>query len=124
MGINQGSKELAYSGELFICGRCGRYGRYQVFMTYMYLSLFFIPTFRWGKKYFVKTSCCGAVYELEPETGKQLARGASVTITPDRLRLVSPGSSGSGWRPGKRCAGCGYETQEDFEFCPKCGRKF
>lgn len=24
----------------------------------------------------------------------------------------------------KRCSSCGYETQEDFEFCPKCGQRF
>ncbi|MCH5255626.1 MAG: zinc-ribbon domain-containing protein, partial [Lachnospiraceae bacterium] len=24
----------------------------------------------------------------------------------------------------KRCNNCGFETQEDFEFCPKCGMRF
>ena len=24
----------------------------------------------------------------------------------------------------KKCPNCGYETQEDFEFCPKCGTRF
>ncbi|MFR4404383.1 MAG: zinc-ribbon domain-containing protein [Agathobacter rectalis] len=23
----------------------------------------------------------------------------------------------------KRCSNCGYTTTEDFEFCPKCGRR-
>ena len=41
-GINQGQKEIPYN-KLVICGSCGGYGRYQVFMTYMCLSLFFIP---------------------------------------------------------------------------------
>ncbi len=125
MGINQGMKELAYRGSLFICERCGRYGRYQVFMTYMYLSLFFIPIFKWGKRYYVKTSCCGAVCELQPEIGRRLARGEEVTLTPDMMTPVSAGSGGTAaLRPAKRCPGCGYETTEDFEYCPKCGRRF
>lgn len=47
-GITQGTKELVYNAAAMICGRCGRYGRYQVFMTYMCLSFFFIPIFKWG----------------------------------------------------------------------------
>ncbi len=133
MGINQGMKELAYRADLFICERCGRYGRYQVYMTYMYLSLFFIPTFKWGKRYYVKTTCCGAVYELPQDIGRRIARGENLTITPDMLTPVSGGSGGSlpdhaagasAVRPAKHCANCGYETTEDFEYCPKCGRKF
>ena len=54
-GITQGTKELIYNAAAMICGRCGRYGRYQVFMTYMCLSFFFIPIFKWGRKYYVKT---------------------------------------------------------------------
>ena len=117
-------KELAYNASLFICDRCGRYGRYQVYMTYMYLSLFFIPTFRWGKRYYVKTSCCGTVYELQPEAGRRIARGEELTLTPDMLTMVKAGDGGSAWRPAKRCASCGYETTEDFEYCPKCGQRF
>ncbi len=124
MGINQGMKELAYNTPLFICGRCGRYGRYQVYMTYTYLSLFFIPIFKWGKRYYAKTSCCGTVYELPQETGRRLARGEDVTLTPEMLTMVSSGSAAAAWHPAKRCANCGYETMEDFEYCPKCGRRF
>lgn len=126
MGINQGMKDLAYNAALFICGRCGRYGRYQIFMTYTYLSLFFIPMFKWGKHYYAKTSCCGAVYELPPDVGRRIARGEDVTLTPDMLVPVSAGAGGSQsvWRPVKRCLRCGFETTENFEYCPKCGQKF
>ncbi|WP_334292334.1 zinc-ribbon domain-containing protein [Pseudobutyrivibrio xylanivorans] len=24
----------------------------------------------------------------------------------------------------KRCSNCGYETAEDFDYCPKCGVRF
>lgn len=123
MGINQGMKELAYNTSLFICGRCGRYGRYQMYMTYMCLSLFFIPTLKWNRRYYVKTSCCGTVYEASADIGKRIARGEEITITEDMLTLVSAGNAVPAWQPMKRCAFCGYETKEDFDFCPRCGQR-
>ena len=88
-GITQGTKELVYNAAAMICGRCGRYGRYQVFMTYMCLSFFFIPILKWNRKYYVKTSCCGTVYQLNEEIGKRIAAGEDVPIREGDLTLVS-----------------------------------
>ena len=49
------------------------------------------------------------------------SRGDQVEILPQHLTLVNQGSRGHGYR---RCSHCGYETAEDFEFCPKCGNRF
>lgn len=117
MGITQGRKELEYS-QMVICGHCGAYGRYQVFMTYMCLSLFFIPCFKWNRQYYVRSTCCDTIYSLDPETGKRIARGEHVEILPQNLMQVQAGRGRY-----RRCANCGYETQEEFEFCPKCGEK-
>ena len=119
MGINQGRKDFEYN-QMIICNNCGSYGRYQVFMTYMYLSLFFIPIFKWNKQYYVQSTCCNTVYALEPEIGKQIAEGENVDILPQHLTQVHAGYYSS----YKRCNCCGFETQEDFEFCPKCGMRF
>ncbi|MDO4977282.1 MAG: zinc ribbon domain-containing protein [Eubacteriales bacterium] len=119
MGITQGRKDLNYN-ELVICEECGSYGRYQVYMTYMCLSLFFIPVFKWNKKYYVQNSCCNTVYELDPEVGKQIQWGEHVEIRPQNLNKVYQGNRIS----YKRCNNCGYATEEDFEFCPKCGMRF
>ena len=81
MGINQGRKELQ-NDQLVICEHCGSYGRYQVFMTYMCLSLFFIPCFKWNRQYYVRTTCCNTVYALDPEVGKRIARGEHVEYCP------------------------------------------
>ena len=121
-GISQGQKILDYV-KTVICDRCGRYGRFQVVMTYMYFSFFFIPLFKWNRKYYVKMSCCGTVYELDPEVGKRLGHGEQADITETDLTLVQAGRRTSGWNR-KHCEACGYETEEDFEYCPKCGRKF
>ena len=50
MGITQGRKDFDYN-QMMVCAHCGSYGRYQVYMTYMCLSLFFIPC--------LKFSCAG-----------------------------------------------------------------
>ena len=125
MGINQGRKDFQ-NDQLVICEHCGSYGRYQVFMTYMCLSLFFIPVLKWGKRYFVKMSCCGTVYELNCETGRQIARGSQPDIRPEELTLVQAGKREQ-WQTmsGRRriCGNCGYEAEEDFAYCPKCGNK-
>ena len=127
-GISQGRKVLDYV-KTVICSRCGGYGRYQVIMTYMYFSFFFIPLFKWNKRFYVQMTCCGTVYELDPEVGRAILRGQQVDIAQSDLKLVQEGSSRPHYAQGadgtrKKCSGCGYETEEDFEFCPKCGRRF
>lgn len=121
MGIGTGRKELDDS-KTVICGQCGSYGRYQVYMIYQYFSLFFIPLFRWGREYYVSMSCCQSLYRLDPETGKRIAAGEQVELTEQDLTLVQSGR-GPGWGAKKICGSCGYETTENFEYCPKCGQK-
>lgn len=122
-GVNSGQKQLEYR-QLVICSNCGGYGQYQVYMTYMCLSLFFIPILKWGRRYYVRMSCCETLYELNPEKGRCIAGGEQVQITPEDLNLVQAGRRNQ-WQPrlgkGLVCRNCGYETEEDFAYCPKCG---
>ena len=76
-GISQGRKILDYVRTV-ICGCCGRYGRYEVIMTYTYFSFFFIPLFKWNRQFYVRMTCCGAVYSLEKEVGQQILAGRDV----------------------------------------------
>ena len=121
IGVSPQRKDFEYHGGVMICERCGAYGRYRVFMTCMCLSLFFIPVFKWKKQYFAQTSCCGTTYALDPEIGQRIAHGQNVEILPRHLREVDQGADRGRVR---RCAACGYVTEEDFIFCPKCGRRF
>ena len=122
-GVYPGQKQLNYN-QLVVCTSCGGYGRYQVYMTHMCLSLFFIPVFKWGRRYYVRMSCCETLYELNPDMGRRIARGEQAEITPSDLTMVQAGR-GNQWQNGvgrKRvCGNCGYETEEDFTYCPKCG---
>ena len=114
MGISNGEKKLDFT-QTIICSICGAYGRYEVIMSYMYLSLFFIPVFRWNKHFYVRTTCCNTVYELNPELGKKIARGEKIEIQESDLQMVS----GRGRRI-RRCSRCGFTTEENFSYCPHC----
>lgn len=83
--------------------------------------MFFIPCIKWNKHYYVRTSCCNTLYELDPEMGKAIARGEQVLIRPEHLQRISKATYGYNY---KHCNYCGYETAENFEYCPKCGKKF
>ena len=117
MGIDQGRKQLLFD-QLMICKCCQRYGHIQVFITYTCLSLFFIPVFKWGKRYQVQMSCCNAVCELDPELGKAIERGEVTRLDEDILKFHHQEHH------GKQCGNCGYYTTEDFTYCPKCGKSF
>lgn len=119
IAITNGRKDFDFSRTI-ICSCCGRYGRYQVFMTYTVLSLFFIPCLKWNRRYYVQMSCCNTLYELNSETGRRIARGENVEIYPQDLTRIND----NGYvQYNKRCVSCGYETAEDFEYCPKCGSR-
>ena len=118
IGVTEGQKDLLYD-KIVICRSCGFYGRYQVFMTCTQLLLFFIPCFRWNRRYYVRMSCCGAVYELEPEAGRRIAGGEDIDLSETDLHLQY-----SADRPSlKICPHCGYEAKKEFFYCPICGQK-
>lgn len=114
-GISNGHKELDFHQSI-VCNSCGNYGRYQAFVEYMFFSLFFIPVFKWNKTYYIKTSCCGALYTIDNELGKRLAKGEAITLGEEDLHVVQTGR----YTSIKRCSQCGYTTNEDFHYCPKC----
>ena len=142
IGVSEGSKEFDFTQNV-ICPNCGRYGRYMVFMTYTVLSLFFIPCFKWNRQYFVRMSCCGKIYRLDPEVGKRIAKGEEVQIMPEDLEEADFGwqENSSGWYQdcgyaddsisrranwngsSKTCSHCGYQADPDFDYCPKCGNR-
>jgi rubrerythrin len=53
--------------------------------------------------------------------GKRIAKGEDVEILPQHLNKAENNGWGSYF---KRCSNCGFETTENFEYCPKCGRRF
>lgn len=116
-GISQGEKKLDYV-QTMLCSRCGQFGRLELYMTYMYFSLFFIPILRWNKKYYLKSTCCNTLYEIDKELGKNL-RKKEATVREEDLHTVY-GQTTSTY---KRCPGCGYSAVPEYSFCPRCGKR-
>lgn len=114
MGMNQGRDSLEYSSALEVHD-CGKYGRMEVFMVYNTLSLFFIPLFKFGKKYYVKYTCCEKIYHLKDDIGKEVEKGENPSITDEDLTLIAEGR--------QFCPNCGYPIERNFDFCPKCGER-
>ncbi|HIX51853.1 MAG TPA: zinc-ribbon domain-containing protein [Candidatus Lachnoclostridium stercoripullorum] len=116
-GIGQGQRELDYRRAALLCAICGGYGRYQVFMTYTYFSFFFIPLFKWNRRYYVKTTCCGSVYELDPEVGRAIARGEDAEIRQEHLRLLQRGGRSYGETAGNWGTGApgGWQDRERMD---------
>lgn len=125
-GIDTKRRLIEYD-RMIICNNCGRYGRYEVYMTYMCFSLFFIPIIKWNKHYYVKTTCCSMLYELNKNIGDKIKNGENIEITEKDLTIITY-ENNNGWGysnniQDKKCMNCGYVGANDFEYCPKCGRK-
>ena len=89
-GVSHGSAFLPYTKSI-LCRFCQSRTECQVIMTYYYFSFFFVPLFKWHRRYFVKTNCCETVYELNPALGKAIARGEMPDITGSDLRMIKEG---------------------------------
>ena len=118
MGITQRQEEIDFD-QTIICDVCGSYGRLMMFVTYSVLTLFFIPVFKWDYHYYVRTTCCNSLYEIDEDLGKAIVRGDVHSLNEGDLHMVRKGRASY-----KKCFNCGYETDEDFDFCPKCGTRF
>lgn len=116
-GISSKQKNIDFT-QMIICPSCGAYGRLELFMTYSYASLFFIPIFKWNKKYYLRTSCCGSLYLISNDLGKDIERGQINKINEGDMTPINTNN-----KKIKTCLNCNYTTNEDFKYCPKCGLK-
>ena len=120
IGCNSSEKELEYHGN-FICPVCGMGTGCRVIMTCMVLSLFFIPVFRWNRTYTLVTNCCHGSFRLSASAGRRIERDPDASIDPSDLEFIS-GASYSRNR-SRVCPNCGFTTDEDYTFCPKCSMR-
>ncbi|MDD6213772.1 MAG: zinc ribbon domain-containing protein [Firmicutes bacterium] len=120
MGLSNGRKELNYdSMGINICPACGAYCRYRVYYTYMYLSLFFIPIFKWSKQYYAECSSCARCFKLNKNLGKRIEKGEKVDISSEDIEAEAFSCAKS----SMVCRNCGNTVQSYFKYCPNCGNK-
>jgi len=117
MGIMPIKKLISYPYS-HVCQNCGEICTLEITMIASCLNLFFIPVFVFGRHYYVKSSCCGTLYELDKEVGNNIRKGKNTVITDKDLTLIN-----NNYEPVHRCPNCGYEADNDFDFCPKCGSR-
>lgn len=79
IGVNDGQTALYYE-KLVYFTHLGRAVNVTVFVTFTQLLLFFIPTFKWNKHYYVQLPN-GEVFELNADVGRAVERGRDVDIT-------------------------------------------
>ncbi|MEW8974158.1 MAG: zinc ribbon domain-containing protein [Tissierellaceae bacterium] len=116
-GVSTREKNIDFT-QTIICPSCGSYGRLEGFMTYSCFSLFFIPIFKWNKRYYVRSVCCGSIYTIDRELGKAIESGQINRIDESDLHPINPNYSKK-----RLCPNCRYTLDEDFEYCPKCGTR-
>lgn len=117
-GIESKEKEIK-SFSVTVCPDCGKYTQAVLFESYTYFHIFFIPTFRWNRKYFIRLRCCGSVYEAAEDYVRQLKSAESIDFS--RLEKVRAGLVYEDIRA--ICPNCKKCFDKGFAYCPYCGTK-
>ena len=116
-GIGQKEKEISSFNA--VCPDCARISKATFFMRYSYFHIFFIPTFRWRRQYFVKLRCCGSLLEVPDDYAQELKTAGTI----DFSRLKKAGGAKSPDDFYAACRACGKNFDKSFPFCPYCGEK-
>lgn len=115
-GIQDKEKHIGSCSNI-VCASCGRLSRYEISKSYRCFHIFFIPLFRWNVRYLAKSVCCGSLFELVPDIGRQFEKNSATEIRNEHLRRIDSRSS------LKYCYSCRTAVPADFIYCPYCGGK-
>ncbi len=63
------------------CKECKRAGSWRAIKSFKQFTVNFIPLFKYSKKYYIETTCCGKRYEISPELGKQIENKEKTEIS-------------------------------------------
>lgn len=113
-GILDSEKRLKEFQNI-IC-TCGSYSRAVLFMRYSYFHIFFIPIFKWNKRYYVTARCCGKMFAVPDDYVNELMKSNNIDFS--KLHAINNNGSYE-----KRCSNCGMTVDNEFEYCPYCGKK-
>lgn len=116
-GVEQKEKEI--KSFRVVCPDCGRMALAALYMSFTYFHIFFIPTFRWNKRYCVKLQCCGNVYDVPEDYSTQLKESDSLDFS--RLKKVYEQNARNSFYV--TCPNCGKSFERGFPYCPYCGTK-
>ena len=114
-GTGEDKKEIKVFTNV-ICPKCGVYTRARLVMYYRYFHFFFIPLFKFSRKYFATCPGCASVFSVPDWCGKRAAELGTFSVSPDQLTLIRRVSP-------ERCPNCGAHTDSGDSFCRNCGHK-
>lgn len=115
MGGGNKVERLDYN-QTIVCRECGSYGRFEAFVQYSTFTLFFIPILKWDRKYNVRSSCCGSLYEISKSVGKDLESGRIKELKYGDLKPIKV------YKDNRvECSNCGKKAEIGAKFCPNCG---
>ncbi|HWQ74560.1 MAG TPA: zinc ribbon domain-containing protein [Syntrophomonas sp.] len=115
-GIEQGKQQIGVYNNT-VCPVCHALTSFKIYKSYSCFHVFFIPTFKWDVKYFIKSACCSHISALDPAIGQQYEAGRHPEIEKEHLQPVN---LPYGY---KTCAICGTSVDPRYHFCPNCGQK-
>ena len=116
MGIQEKNKVVDCTNTL-PCHKCDGKQGYGIYSRYKYFHIFFLPVWTWGYTFNIKCNRCGTIYNIKRENQQKLKDPCVELTYWDLEPMVSEQYS----KTKKSCDHCGYEIDEEFEFCPKCG---
>mgnify|MGYP002402055612 CR=1 FL=1 len=114
-GVQPGRRQVGEGTG--ICPACEAFDRYEVEETYTYLHFFFIPIWKWNKRYYVRTRCCGRRMALDEAIGARIAQGERIQLRPEHITAREPELQ------EQVCRECGSPLRQDYRFCPHCGTR-
>ena len=124
LGINTKTEEIGTANNV-VCPACGRLTMLKIIVIYEVFHFFFIPLFKWNRRYLAEAGCCGAVFELDADAGRAFERGERSDIDPQHLHRT--GGYGGGFSDDydipAACPHCGAELPPDARFCHRCGNR-
>lgn len=109
-GVNNKSRVL--KDVYFKCTGCVE-TKAELIENYSCFEFFFIPIYKYNKKYFLRCRRCESVYWLKDEgIGEIMASGKADY---EHIREVI--------YQKEVCPHCGKDINSKYEYCPNCGKK-
>ncbi|QGU94180.1 zinc-ribbon domain-containing protein [Clostridium bovifaecis] len=122
-GISNREKEIRDISNI-ICKKCNSMTTYKMIKTYNIFHIFFIPIIKWKERYYLKSRCCGTIFEVPEEVGKRLEQGENEYIEDSQLHEVYSNYREKFYDDDQiSCRRCGNRVKSAFTYCPNCGEK-
>lgn len=115
IGINTASKQIGNITNV-ICPSCGAYTSMEITAIYEVLHIFFIPIFKFNRRYIATSRCCNNMFEVDYDEGRAFEQGKISSINPKYLR------KSNNYFHTHSCPYCGADLPDDARYCYMCGK--